>query len=169
MKSDSDLIESMNQLGPWHHKVHVRNGIYTEVAEKTDCTGGIVTSVDPAESFHKYVKEALPDGMDGRSFLDCGCNCGGYAFAAKENGASNTYGFDVRNHWINQAKFLMENRAASNDGMRFEVADSPCLIMIFSFEITTSMRPLNCQNYVGVIKDCLTHPPPPPIWGRNKT
>jgi tRNA (mo5U34)-methyltransferase len=55
--------------------------------------------------------------------LDCACNCGGYSFWAKEFGASECFGFDVRQHWIDQARFLAENRTLPSDGISFEVCD----------------------------------------------
>jgi tRNA (mo5U34)-methyltransferase len=39
-----------------------------------------------------------PGGLEGRRFLDCACNCVAYSFWAKELGASETFGFDVREH-----------------------------------------------------------------------
>ena len=70
------------------------------------------------------MEKIYPGGMGGRSFLDCACNCGAYGFFVKELGAGRTFGFDVRDHWINQAKFIQENRTVGpTDDMRFEVAD----------------------------------------------
>ena len=68
-------------------------------------------------------EEDLPDGVEGRSFLDCACNCGGYSFWTKELGADRTFGFDVREHWIRQAEFLLENREWPSEGVHFEVLD----------------------------------------------
>jgi 2-polyprenyl-3-methyl-5-hydroxy-6-metoxy-1,4-benzoquinol methylase len=69
------------------------------------------------------IKRIYPDGLEGRSFLDCACNCGGYSFWMKEIGAGSCLGFDVRDHWINQARFLLEHREWPSDGMRFELLD----------------------------------------------
>jgi hypothetical protein len=41
----------------------------------------------------------------------------------KELGAGRIFGFDVREHWIRQAKFLLEHREWPSDGIRFEVLD----------------------------------------------
>jgi len=69
------------------------------------------------------LKRIYPDGLAGRRFLDCACNCGGYSFWAKELGASECFGFDVRKHWIDQALFLAENRDEPSDRIHFEVCD----------------------------------------------
>ena len=54
--------------------------------------------------------------------LDCACNCGAYLFWARELGAGRCFGFDVREHWIRQARFLREHRAGA-DGIDFDVMD----------------------------------------------
>ncbi|NNE24304.1 MAG: methyltransferase domain-containing protein [Rhizobiales bacterium] len=121
--SNSELTEAINRLGPWYYKLHVRDGIFTGSDSQVDDDGRTVAFVDPVANFEYFTKQALPNGMEGRSFLDCGCNCGGYSFAAKERGAGKVYAFDVRDHWIDQAKFLLENREQNAEDMRFEVAD----------------------------------------------
>ena len=123
MPTDLELIDEIQRLGPWHHKVHVRNDIHTGSDSQFDASGRPVSLIDPVARFKRNIKVVLPKGMEGRSFLDCGCNCGGYTFAAKEAGASRLLGFDAREHWIRQANFLLENREASSEGIRFEVAN----------------------------------------------
>ena len=55
--------------------------------------------------------------------LDCACNCGAYLFLCKDHGAGECFGFDVREQWIRQARWLLEHRAGDHTGMRFEVHD----------------------------------------------
>lgn len=121
--SDKALIEQIRKMAPWRHRLKIRDGVYTETATATDATGTVVSTLDPHRSFRAATQHVLPDGMEGRSFLDCACNCGGYSFAAKDAGAGRTYGFDVREHWIDQARFIAGNRDADSTGMTFEVAD----------------------------------------------
>jgi tRNA (mo5U34)-methyltransferase len=70
------------------------------------------------ERFHGILSSVYPNGLEGRSFLDCACNCGGYSFWAKELGAGDCFGFDVREHWIKQANFLLEQRQEKNVSFR---------------------------------------------------
>ena len=65
----------------------------------------------------------FPRGLEGRTVMDCACNCGAYLFWSKEPGAGECFGFDAREHWIAQARFLAEHRTQPSDGMRFEVCD----------------------------------------------
>jgi SAM-dependent methyltransferase len=69
------------------------------------------------------MRRVYPAGLQGRSVLDCACNCGGYLFWAKELGAGRCFGFDARQHWIDQALFLLAHRDAANEDMDFRVCD----------------------------------------------
>jgi|GEM_PF-457109 len=122
MISDDALRQEIEAMAPWHHDVVLRDGLSTAAQKNTDATGQIIQNFSSSASFDRSTQNLFPEGMQGRSFLDCACNCGGYSFAAKDRGAGRVYGFDVRDHWINQAKFIQENRDADSSDMRFEVA-----------------------------------------------
>jgi tRNA (mo5U34)-methyltransferase len=69
------------------------------------------------------LRKVFPNGLEGRSVMDCACNCGAYLFWSKEHGAGECFGFDARSHWIDQARFLAEHRVKPSDAMRFEVCN----------------------------------------------
>jgi tRNA (mo5U34)-methyltransferase len=127
----TELKKEIIRLGPWHLDVQVRPELSTsaflEAPEGTyDAKlgeGRRVSFINPRRSWQRMMKALYPSGLEGRSFLDCACNCGGYAFWMKEIGAGRTFGFDVRDHWINQAKFLLEHRRWPSDDISFEVLD----------------------------------------------
>lgn len=123
MYTDEELRAAMEKMGPWHHRIEIRNGIFTGSSSQEDPTGAPVSYLDAVQAFKAATQHVLPNGMEGRSFLDCACNCGGYSFAAKDSGAVRAYGFDIRDHWIDQAKFVQEHRAADSSGIQFENAD----------------------------------------------
>src|SRR5918998_565710 len=123
------LREEIIRQGPWHLDVQVTPEISTQVFLEAP-TGtypssfGEVSFINPRESFRTLLKTVYPGGLKGRTFLDCACNCGAYCFWAKELGAGNCFGFDVREHWIEQARFLAANRTVGpNEGVSFEVMD----------------------------------------------
>lgn len=120
MKSDDELLQDIEDLAPWHHEVVLREGVSTTASLAKDPTGGLVTRTKPQKVFYNTTRHIFPVGLEGRSFLDVACNSGGYCFAAKDRGASRTYGFDIREHWINQARFILEHREADSSGMVFE-------------------------------------------------
>jgi tRNA (mo5U34)-methyltransferase len=122
------LREEILRLGPWHLDVQVTPEISTSVSLEAPAGAypeslGPVAFLSPAESFRKLLLRIYPGGLDGRSVLDCACNCGGYSFWAKELGAGRCLGSDVRQHWIDQANFLLANRTERGDGIRFGAYD----------------------------------------------
>ena len=91
------------------------------------------------DNFLKQIDRIYPDGMAGKRFLDCACNAGGYGFWLAERELDYGFGFDVRDHWINQAKFIQETRTvASTNQLEFVVSDLYDLpkIRLEPFDIT---------------------------------
>jgi len=124
------LREEILRLGPWHLDVEVTPKLSTSAfLEATSGDGGdtgqrpAVSFISPRHDFLEMIRAIYPEGLEGRSFLDCACNCGGYSFWMKEIGAGSCFGFDVREHWIAQARFLLEHREGPTDGITFEQLD----------------------------------------------
>jgi hypothetical protein len=118
------------RLGPWFLQVDVADGLTTadfspDPGDADAAPGplGRVRMHDPRERFTRTLAAVYPEGLGQRSVLDCACNCGGYLFWAREHGAGRCVGFDVREHWIAQARFLAEHRSSPSDDMRFEACD----------------------------------------------
>lgn len=127
-----ELRAEIIRLGPWHLEVEVAPGLTTRAF--LDAPPGTyqgsghldpsrISFLDPRRDFETTLPQIYPAGLEGRSFLDCACNCGGYSFVAREAGASTCFGFDVREHWIAQARFLTEHRTGPSDNVEFEVLD----------------------------------------------
>jgi tRNA (mo5U34)-methyltransferase len=123
--SDEELKAEIIRLGPWHHIVHVRGDITTGVSEGVEYSAefGTVSVLDWRRDFVGKLLSVYPNGLEGRSLLDCSCNCGECLFWAKEIGGGECFGSDVREHWINQAKFLLQHREGPRDGIQIEVLD----------------------------------------------
>jgi tRNA (mo5U34)-methyltransferase len=124
----SALREELIRLGPWHLEVDITPGLSTAAyldapAPAYPSSFGEVSLYRPREGFIRRLERIFPDGLEGRSVLDCACNCGGYLFWAKELGAGQCFGFDAREHWIRQARFLAEHRSGPGADIRFEVRD----------------------------------------------
>ena len=130
-KTSTELKQEIIRLGPWHLDVQVIPGLsssaFLEAPEGTyDASAesvGPVSFLDPRVPFQNQMRKIYPEGLEGCSFLDCACNCGAYSFWMKELGAGSCFGFDVRDHWINQARFLLEHREGPSDGISFERLD----------------------------------------------
>ena len=127
-KRASQLREEIVRLGPWHLRVEVTpevsTGVWLEVPPETQPEShGRIEFGNPRNRWMADMLRIYPNGLEGRSVLDCACNCGAYLFWAKELGAGKCFGFDVREHWINQARFLLEHREGPKDDVSFAVCD----------------------------------------------
>lgn len=126
-RQDSELKEEIIRLGPWHHDVQVTpeisTNVFLEAPEGTYNDSSRPSFINPRDHLANTIRKIYPEGLEGRSFLDCACNAGGYCFLAKDLGASECFGFDARKHWIDQAHFLAKNRVCPTDGVRFEELD----------------------------------------------
>jgi len=122
-----DLRAEIVRLGQWYLDVQVTPELSTRVSREAppgtypDAGWAKTRFHSPRGSFLETMSRVYPKGLEGRTVLDCACNCGGYLFWCKELGAGECLGFDARDHWIDQARFLMEHRDGPTDRMRFEV------------------------------------------------
>lgn len=112
--SDPDALRAdIRRLGPWHQDLEIAPGVRTgerDSNEAPDPLGvGHAGLVQPVEALTQIARDIFADGLAGRSLLDCACNAGGYVFAAKQLGAGRCFGFDVREHWLDQARFLQRH------------------------------------------------------------
>jgi SAM-dependent methyltransferase len=121
------LEDEIIRLGPWHFDIDVTPQIRTSVSAGMAYpeSFGQVPMGDRRAGFRGLLRSVYPppQRLEGRSVLDCACNCGAYLFWAKELRAARCYGFDVREHWIRQAQFLLEHREGDTQGLSFEVRD----------------------------------------------
>ena len=120
------LEQALIQLGPWHHEIQVTEDVSTGVTRDAEYAAayGPVSFLDMRQAYKTKLLRLFPQGLEGRSVLDCGCNCGESLFWAKEIGAGECFGFDAREHWIKQGRFLLEHRTVGpTEGSRLEVAD----------------------------------------------
>jgi SAM-dependent methyltransferase len=123
-----ELRDSIVRLGPWHHDVEVAPGVRTGEPAPAGTYPpelGTPTLIQPERAMGRLVGEVYPEGLAGRSVLDCACNAGGYLFAAARLGAGRCFGFDVRPHWIEQARFLSEH--LPSDNLEFDTLDLAAL------------------------------------------
>lgn len=116
--TNEQLEARIRELAPWHHDIEINDQISTGKVFSPTGTLPIaenqgVSLISTRDYFINQLKSVFPDGTAGKRFLDCACNAGGYCFWAVEAGFESAYGFDVREHWITQGRFVKEHRAAS--------------------------------------------------------
>ncbi|TCL09048.1 methyltransferase family protein [Shimia isoporae] len=118
-KSTRNIVSEIEALAPWHHTIELGGGISTQSA-KSSANG--ILQYDPSKLFFSVIDKIFPDGLAGRSFLDCGCNAGGVALAAHERGAGRIYGFDARSNWIEQASLVLRHKTNAPQNILLEHA-----------------------------------------------
>jgi tRNA (mo5U34)-methyltransferase len=131
MSTDSvdELSRQVKRLAPWHHDIELTTDlstgrVFSESGTLTQAENEGVSLISPRRRFFARMKRLFPDGLSGQHFLDCACNAGAYCFWARELDAARIVGFDVREHWINQAKFVQQHRTfAPVDRIEFHVKD----------------------------------------------
>jgi SAM-dependent methyltransferase len=131
------LKDEIRRRGPWHYDIEIAPGVSTGAPEFSDGHApelGRPSITDPFRDMRLLAEDLWPRGFDGRSFLDCACNAGGHSFAAKALGAGRVFGFDVREHWIQQARFLA--RHLPSEDVRFEVMELAALETAEEFDVT---------------------------------
>lgn len=120
-----ELRAEIRRLGPWHQDLEIAPGVRTGERgpdESPDSLGiGHGVILQPGQVLTSLMRDVFPNGFEGRSVLDCGCNAGGYLYEAKRLGAGRCFGFDVREHWLNQARFLA--RHLPSEGIEFDQLD----------------------------------------------
>jgi tRNA (mo5U34)-methyltransferase len=152
-ESGKHIESEILRLAPWYFDIEVAEGIrtslYIDAPRRRGTTkitvtlnrGGVMSSkevfvpeqnvegqprmtlYDARPSFLNTLRSICPEGLQGRSVLDCACNAGAYLFWAKEAGAGRCFGFDLREHWIEQARFLAAHREAAADDVEFAVSN----------------------------------------------
>lgn len=119
-KKPTVTLQELEALAPWHYNIRINDQLKTR-----DANTGVHAHhhvINPQELMSD-IKKIYPDGLQGKSFMDAACNSGAYCFIARKMGASETFGFDVREQWIRQANFLKERLPGNSDILRFEVCD----------------------------------------------
>jgi tRNA (mo5U34)-methyltransferase len=101
-----DLDE--NGLG-WYQNIQLRDGIST----KTRRIWG--EDIDHPRRRWGYLEAAIPNDLAGMSVLDVGCNAGFTSFQAADRGATDVVGIDLKEGYIDQARFCAEVRGQDVD------------------------------------------------------
>jgi SAM-dependent methyltransferase len=119
--TEEELKQEIHRLAPFHHRVELPHGLTTYVSQM---------SHRPLEytRLSNLVRHAFPallkvcgGSLQGRRVLDVACNCGGFSVEAAKLGADYVLGFDVVDHYIDQANFI--KRALNLEQVDFKLMD----------------------------------------------
>ncbi len=126
----SGLVERIRQLGPWHMDIELTEDLSTgmpyspdgEIRDRSKNLG--MTLLSFRRNFLERLDQIYPAGLADKTLLDCACNAGGYGFWATERNLKAGFGFDPREHWIRQARFIKsQRRIAPTHALRFGVCE----------------------------------------------
>lgn len=129
-KTPEQLAEEVRNLGPWHQGIQITPDFNTsdpyestgEMNRRQNQNISLLTTL--YDGYMDMVRPLYPQGLAGKKFLDCACNAGVYCFAARSLGADYSFGFDIREHWINQARWVQQHRTVTpTDNVEFGVCD----------------------------------------------
>jgi 2-polyprenyl-3-methyl-5-hydroxy-6-metoxy-1,4-benzoquinol methylase len=119
--TEKELKEEIHRLAPFHHKVELPYGLSTYVPEMSrrqieyTRLSNLVSHAFPA------LIDACGGSLEGKRVLDVACNCGGFSVEAAKLGAKYVLGFDVVDHYIDQADFI--KRALNLEQVDFKLMD----------------------------------------------
>ena len=132
LSSHEDLANQIRELGPWHMGVQVTEELNTgmvfsedgQIVHRDGKTNQGISLLQLRDNFLNQIDSIYPNGLEGKTFFDCACNAGGYGFWMAERGIKYGFGFDVREHWISQAKFVQANRTVGpTEQLEYIVSD----------------------------------------------
>ena len=94
----AELEARLRNAGPWFHNISVH---------------GVPTAPEHFLGDYpfvkwRYLRDALPADMTGKSVLDIGCNAGYYAIELKRRGAARVLGIDTEELYLQQARLVRE-------------------------------------------------------------
>ena len=76
--SISELTQKIKSMGPWHHDIHLFDDFTTGKVfspdgklDRSDNDG--VSLISPRGRYLRQLDGIYPEGMAGKSFLDCAC------------------------------------------------------------------------------------------------
>ena len=127
--ADNQLVAKARTLAPWHFNYRLTEDTCTadlNSSAASDPNKSNVGTVDPSE-LKQFFGRYYPNGLAGKTVLDVGCNSGGYCFIAAQLGARRAIGFDIRQHWIDQANFIHSALYPNLSNVEFRLGDAKTL------------------------------------------
>jgi tRNA (mo5U34)-methyltransferase len=126
-----EIIECAKALVPWHYDFEIVEGVRTHsLNDPEDPNHTMILALDP-QRIVPIFKRLYPEGLAGKDVLDIGCNAGGYCFLAAELGARSAVGFDIRQHWLNQAALIHRTKYPELKNVAFKIGDAKTALKDF--------------------------------------
>ena len=130
------IHELDDDLG-WYQNIDLGNGVQT----KSRRVWG--EDLDHPRKRFAEMEPAVPARLDGKSVLDIGCNAGYFSFDAKDRGAVDVVGVDLKPGYIEQARFCADVRGQEID---FHLRDI--------YELPNLGRTFDVVYCIGILYHC---------------
>jgi tRNA (mo5U34)-methyltransferase len=104
--TEETIRAELERLAPFHHEVELPYGLTTTPPELTRRPGQQQRMSDMMNHAWPALLDACGGSLAGKRVLDVGCNAGGFAFKAAEDGADYVLGIDPVDRYIEQANFI---------------------------------------------------------------
>jgi tRNA (mo5U34)-methyltransferase len=119
--AEKEMTEEIRRLAPFYHKVALPYGLSTYVPEMSRRSVEYTRVDDLVRHAFPALLDACGGSLAGERILDVACNCGGFSVEAAKLGADYVLGFDVVEHYIEQANFI--KRALKLEQVEFKRMD----------------------------------------------
>lgn len=110
-------VDEFEKTVGWYQDIDLGNGIHT----KTKSYWG--EDLDHPRFRWGEVEKAVPEDLSGMSVLDIGCNAGYFSFEAKTRNADFVCGVDLKQGYIDQAKFCADVKGLDVDFRTLSIYD----------------------------------------------
>jgi len=106
----NDIVAELRALAPWPYDLPVADGISILAGNLDDAGDNLYPNIRVVATtgIERLLRALYPNGMQQKTMLDVACNGGAHSFLGHRLGADFVYGFDVRQHGIDQAMYLKE-------------------------------------------------------------
>lgn len=132
-----EKIKEFDEGIGWYQDIDLGSGIHT----KTRRIWG--EEIDHPRIRWEEIARAVPADLSGYSVLDVGCNAGYIAFEAKRRGADYVCGVDLKQEYIDQARFCAEVKNVDVDFRTLDVS-----------KLETLGRKFDLVFFVGLLYHC---------------
>ncbi len=110
-------VKELEETVGWYQDIDLGNGIHT----KTKSYWG--EDIDHPRFRWAEVAKAVPEDLRGMSVLDIGCNAGYFSFEAKRRGADYVCGVDLKQGYVDQARFCADVKGMEIDFRTLSIYD----------------------------------------------
>ncbi len=121
MMTEAEMKSEIERLAPFHHRLELPHGLSTYLPDKNRRPVEYTRLSCLIEHAFPAILDACGGSLEGKRVLDVACNCGGFSVEAARHNSEYVFGFDIVDHYIEQANFI--KRALQLDQVEFDTMD----------------------------------------------